>query len=205
MRKPKPAKAEPAPKSMRKPEPAPAKAESAPKAQPAAVESEPAPESMRKPESARDEEAPRSMRRSERAAAKPTEPAAPPSREKEVVPGNEKAPLPAANARVHDVELGAHSGSNFYKGLSGIDVIEHGGLFVATYKVPKLGQPVAIRVHLPGDLEFEADAIVRWTRDAGGDESDPGFGARFTRISGEGRQLVYRYVRNREPMFYDDL
>ena len=36
-------------------------------------------------------------------------------------------------------------------------------------------------------------------------EAVPGFGARITRISAEGRQLVYRYVRNREPMFYDDL
>jgi hypothetical protein len=38
-----------------------------------------------------------------------------------------------------------------------------------------------------------------------GHEVPPGFGARFTEISQEGRQLVYRYVRNREPLFYDDL
>ena len=33
----------------------------------------------------------------------------------------------------------------------------------------------------------------------------PGYGAQFTQITPEGRQLVYRYVRNREPLFYDDL
>src|SRR5262245_56060211 len=33
---------------------------------------------------------------------------------------------PGANARV-DAELGAHSPSNFYKGLAGNDVVEHGG------------------------------------------------------------------------------
>ena len=33
----------------------------------------------------------------------------------------------------------------------------------------------------------------------------PGFGAQFTEITPEARQLVYRYVRNREPMFHDDL
>ena len=103
-----------------------------------------------------------------------------------------------------DVELGIHSTSNFYKGLGGNDVIEAGGIFVATYKVPKLGATVNLRVLLPGDYEFNAIAVVQWTR-AAGDVSDPGFGARFTQITAEGRQLVYRYARNREPMFYDDL
>jgi hypothetical protein len=59
-------------------------------------------------------------------------------------------------------------------------------------------------VLLPGDLEFQANAVVQWTRDAAG-STEPGFGARFTQISQEGRHLVYRYTRNREPMFYDDL
>ncbi|UQA61545.1 hypothetical protein [Polyangium aurulentum] len=109
-----------------------------------------------------------------------------------------------AGARTLDVELGTHSPSNFYKGLSGNDVIEHGGIFVATYRVPKIGAPVYLRVLLPGDYEFHATAIVQWTREAAG-SVEPGFGARFTQIGPEGRQLVYRYARNREPMFYDDL
>lgn len=105
------------------------------------------------------------------------------------------------------VELGAHSASNFYKGLGGNDVIEHGGLFVATYRIPKIGTTVMLRVLLPGDYEFTASGTVQWTREPseGNDSFDPGFGARFTQITPEGRQLVYRYTRNREPMFYDDL
>jgi uncharacterized protein (TIGR02266 family) len=103
-----------------------------------------------------------------------------------------------------DVELGIHSSSNFYKGLGGNDVIDHGGLFIATYKIPKIGTAVAVRVLLPGDLEFGAKAVVQWTREASG-SSEPGYGVRFTQISQEGRHLVYRYTRNREPMFYDDL
>ena len=117
-----------------------------------------------------------------------------------------KGPPPQvpAGARTLDVELGTHSPSNFYKGLSGNDVIEHGGIFVATYRVPKIGAPVYLRVLLPGDYEFHATAVVQWTREAAG-SVEPGFGARFTQIGPEGRQLVYRYARNREPMFYDDL
>ena len=121
------------------------------------------------------------------------------------------APAPAAAAppgslRV-EAELGAHSGTNFYKGLSGNDVIDSGGIFVATYQIPPIGQTLSIRVSMPGGYEFEALGIVRWTRDApnSGADGQPGYGAQFTQITPEGRQLVYRYVRNREPLFHDDL
>ncbi len=87
--------------------------------------------------------------------------------------------------------------------MGGNDVIEHGGIFVATYKLLKIGSPVMLRVLLPGNYEFTASGVVQWTREAS--STEPGFGARFTQISQEGRQLVYRYTRNREPMFYDDL
>jgi hypothetical protein len=115
--------------------------------------------------------------------------------------------LRAGDGQVVTAELGAHSPSNFYKGLSGNDIVDHGGLFVSTYKLPKLGQPVRLKVSLPGGYEFEANAVVRWRRESSdaGSDAPPGFGAQFTEITTEARQLVYRYVRNREPMFHDDL
>ncbi|WP_437732893.1 hypothetical protein [Sorangium sp. So ce1335] len=122
-----------------------------------------------------------------------------------------QATVPSADHRapaaVVDVELGALTPSNFYKGLAGNDIIEHGGIFVATYKIPPIGTPVTLRVRLPGNYEFTASATVRWTREASGsrDSVEPGFGARITQISAEGRQLVSRFTRNREPLFYDDL
>jgi hypothetical protein len=128
------------------------------------------------------------------------------------------APTPAAPAAAagmgtpfHRVaaELGAHSPTNFYKGLSGNDVVDSGGIFIATYQVPPIGRNLLIRVSLPGGYEFEAKGIVRWTREAnpisGSETISPGFGAQFTEISPEARQLVYRYARNREPLFHDDL
>jgi hypothetical protein len=116
-------------------------------------------------------------------------------------------PQPPPSADAIPAELGAHSPSNFYKGLSGNDIVDHGGLFVSTYKLPKLGTPVRLRVSLPGGYEFEANAVVRWRREPSDASTDapPGFGAQFTDITPEARQLVYRYVRNREPMFHDDL
>jgi len=132
-------------------------------------------------------------------------PAAPPAFPQHAAPaaagGGTGAPL-----RI-EAELGAHSTTNFYKGLSGNDVIDSGGIFVATYQIPEIGRNVVVKVSMPGGYEFEAVGIVRWTREAplSGSDSPPGFGAQFTQISPEGRQLVYRYVRNREPLFHDDL
>ena len=118
-----------------------------------------------------------------------------------------QAPPPAGDLPVFPADLGAQSPTNFYKGLSGNDIIDHGGLFISTSKIPKIGTPVRLKVSLPGGYEFEANAVVRWSREASdaGDGAPPGFGAQFTAITPESRQLVYRYVRNREPLFHDDL
>jgi hypothetical protein len=116
------------------------------------------------------------------------------------------APMPSGEVPVVAADLGTNSPTNFYKGLSGNDVIDHGGLFVATYMIPKIGSVVRLKVSLPGGYEFEANGVVRWAREQSetGDVP-PGFGAQFTQITPEARQLVYRYARNREPLFHDDL
>jgi uncharacterized protein (TIGR02266 family) len=131
----------------------------------------------------------------------PPPPATAPGWQQTVLSGTD--PRPAR----FEAALGAHSATNFYKGLSGNDVIDSGGLFVATYQIPDIGKNVQLKVSLPGGYEFEALGVVRWTREApdGGGDAAPGFGVQFTHISPEGRQLVYRYVRNREPIFHDDL
>lgn len=136
---------------------------------------------------------------------RPAEPAYHPPMQQAAPAQAAPAPAAPAGATRFDAPLGTNSNSNFYKGLSGNDVVEHGGLFVATYaKVPPMGSPVSLHVVLPGGYEFEAMAVVAWTRDNGTSDAPPGFGARFTQITTEARQLIYRYVRNREPLFHDD-
>jgi hypothetical protein len=107
-----------------------------------------------------------------------------------------------------EASLGAHSSSNFYKGLGRGDVLEAGGIFVATHRIPPIGKPVTLHVHLPGGYEFQAYGVVTWTRETSttlseGLDAPPGFGARFTEISPHGRELVNRYAANREPLFHD--
>lgn len=123
---------------------------------------------------------------------------------KQAPPPSKPAPRPPGSVLV-EANLGAHSDTNFFKGLSGNDVVDDGGIFIATYEIPKPGTPLWIRVTLPGGYEFEAAGAVRWTREASAGDAAPGFGAIFIELSHEARQLVYRYVRNREPLFYDDM
>ena len=128
---------------------------------------------------------------------------APPPRAPATTTGGDSVPPPAGTI---EAELGAHSPSNFYKTLSGNDIVDHGGIFVATYAIPKIGQRVMIRVHMPGGYNFDCAGLVKWTREARDNpDSPPGFGAQFHGMSVEQRGLVQRYVRNREPLFYDDL
>ena len=54
-------------------------------------------------------------------------------------------------------------------------------------------------------LSLELMSFDRREPSDAGDSAPPGFGAQFTEITPEARQLVYRYVRNREPLFHDDL
>lgn len=137
------------------------------------------------------------------ATAKPEPVAAPAAPIPEAVQKELEAPLRAVEAA-----LGAHSATNFYKGLAAGDIVASGGLFIATYQVPDVGEPLLLKITMPGGYAFEAKGVVAWRRDvqvsstAGGEA--PGFGAQFSEISDEGRGLIQRYVRNREPLFYDD-
>lgn len=122
---------------------------------------------------------------------------------------SKRAPMPSkgpSEGAMHvEANLGAHSATNFYKGLSGNDVVDDGGIFIETYQIPQIGTSLWIKVTLPGGYEFEASGTVRWTRESGAGDAPPGFGAAFESLSTEARQLVYRYARNREPLFHDDL
>ena len=114
----------------------------------------------------------------------------------------DRADLPILTA-----ELASNSASNFYQGFGGSDVIVHGGLFVATHRSHSVGDRVKVLITMPGGFEFRVVGIVRWTREFQSslpDVTQPGCGVQITDICAENRKLVYRYVRNREPLFYDE-
>jgi hypothetical protein len=134
----------------------------------------------------------------------PVAPALSVEREPALTARKDETPLRAVEAA-----LGAHSATNFYKGLATGDIIASGGLFVATYQLPEVGQKLLLKVSMPGGYAFEAKGVVAWRREVSlsvtAPGAMPGFGAQISEISDEGRGLIQRYVRNREPLFHDDL
>jgi hypothetical protein len=107
-----------------------------------------------------------------------------------------------------EAALGAHSETNFYRGLSAGDVVNGGGLFVETYVSPALGQHLRLKLSMPGGYETQVRGVVVWSREPGPGSAapgaPPGFGARLIEVSPEARQLIRRYVNNREPLIVDD-
>jgi uncharacterized protein (TIGR02266 family) len=106
-----------------------------------------------------------------------------------------------------EVALGTNTPSNFYRSLAGEDIVDHGGLFIATYAAPDVGQRVALRLSLPGGYEFRAQGVVRWRRvGLGGSpspEAPPGYGVELREVSPQARQLIQRYAKNRDPLLHD--
>jgi uncharacterized protein (TIGR02266 family) len=98
------------------------------------------------------------------------------------------------------VDLDSHS--NFYTGLA--DDISEGGVFVASDELLRLGTDLRLEFSLPdiGDA-ITARGVVRWLRlpHAG---APAGMGIQFLELRDEDRQRIARFVKLREPLFYDD-
>lgn len=120
-------------------------------------------------------------------------------------PSPAPAPPPYAHAPHIEVALAPNSPSNLYLGFGGDDIVDHGGVFVATYDLPKIGQSVSLHILLPGGYALDAHGVVHWTRETEGEGSERGYGVKLLQVSSEGRELLARYARNREPIFYDDV
>ncbi len=115
----------------------------------------------------------------------------------------EESPESRERRRSHraavEVELGVHSESNFFTGITGD--ISDGGLFVATHVPLKVGVDVTVKFTLPACPEVTAKAVVVWVSDplAG----KPGMGVRFTELRPEDEALIHRFIAKREPLYYD--
>lgn len=100
-----------------------------------------------------------------------------------------------------DVSLG--SDHNFYAGFA--ENLSAGGVFVATHQIRPVGETVEVTVHLPDGTEIRAVGEVRWVRVFNA-ESDlpPGVGLRFKELDQPSNAAIERFLREREPIFYDD-
>ena len=112
--------------------------------------------------------------------------------------------LVAANQRakrraVVDLEVGFESESNFYVGFT--EELTATGVFVATYSPKPIGSRVELAITLPDGETLRVPAIVKWTRDPT-EDSWPGMGMEFERVSPEDETRIAKFLSLREPIFY---
>lgn len=105
----------------------------------------------------------------------------------------------------HSVDLDVSLGSdhNFYSGFA--ENLSCGGVFVATHQIRPVGETVEVCIHLPDGSEVRATGEVRWVRlfNAESDQP-PGVGLRFSELDAPSNEAIERFLREREPLFFDD-
>jgi uncharacterized protein (TIGR02266 family) len=104
---------------------------------------------------------------------------------------------------------------NFYLGLS--ENISEGGLFVRTQNILPIGSTIRIEFSLPTSaVPLSLAGEVRWVRSpnachpehenfgSGGDDSiKPGMGIQFQQVSPETARAIARFMKHRQPDFYE--
>ncbi|HET9955568.1 MAG TPA: TIGR02266 family protein [Polyangiaceae bacterium] len=99
-----------------------------------------------------------------------------------------------------DVSLGSEH--NFYSGFA--ENLSVGGVFVATHRLRAVGDSVEICVHLPDGSEVHAVGEVRWVRVFNAhSDTPPGMGLHFLKLEPGSEQAIQKFLREREPIFYD--
>jgi uncharacterized protein (TIGR02266 family) len=99
-----------------------------------------------------------------------------------------------------EVEIGFHSETNFYAGLS--QDISAGGIFVATHELMEIGTQVSVSFALPAVGEIKADGKVVWVRQPL--EGEPGIGIRFEQLADADRALIERFIEKRPPLYHEE-
>jgi uncharacterized protein (TIGR02266 family) len=112
--------------------------------------------------------------------------------------------------RVHDrkpvdLDVGLFSESNFYAGFT--ENLSVGGVFIATHILKAVGSTVEFVLHLPTSAHpVKGKGEVRWVRTFS-ERSDmaPGLGVRFLELDAGGEEAIRKFLKHRDPLFYDDL
>jgi uncharacterized protein (TIGR02266 family) len=103
-----------------------------------------------------------------------------------------------------DLDVGLGSDHNFYAGFA--ENLSAGGVFVATHLLKPVGSSIELSIHLPDqEAPIVGKGEVRWVREYN-EHSDmpPGMGIRFNEIAPDAVALIEQFLRQREPLFFDE-
>lgn len=100
-----------------------------------------------------------------------------------------------------DVSLG--SDHNFYSGFA--ENLSARGVFIATHLLRPVGEKLEVCIHLPDGAELRIQGEVRWTRVFNAEsDTPPGIGVLFERLDEGGERAIEVFLRQRQPIFFDD-
>ncbi|HEX7666940.1 MAG TPA: TIGR02266 family protein [Polyangiaceae bacterium] len=107
--------------------------------------------------------------------------------------------LRASPRKKVEVDIGIHSDSHFFAGLTGD--VSRGGLFVATYAELTVGNKIMLDFELPNG-KIVVEGVVRWRRFAS-PQAGPGYGVQFEDVDDETMEKIERFCKARPPLYYD--
>jgi uncharacterized protein (TIGR02266 family) len=118
-------------------------------------------------------------------------------------------PAPESVRREHqrfsvELQVSVLSEHNLYLGLA--ENLSAGGLFIATHQLQAVGSTIEISLRMPDSEQvFQIKGQVRWVR-LYNEHSDtsPGLGIRFSELPPGAEAAIYRFIGQREPLFFDD-
>ena len=103
------------------------------------------------------------------------------------------------------IEVSHTSSHNFFTGF--MEDLSEGGLFVSTYAHVEIGDELELEFTMPGVAGGTVvQCEVRWVREYNPGNADciPGMGLRFKNLNEETTIAIQRFLKQRDPIFYDD-
>lgn len=103
-----------------------------------------------------------------------------------------------------ELEVTVSGSHNFFQGMT--EDISKGGLFVATRQIFPIGTEFEIRLHIKGN-DVRLKTKVAWIREDSPflpENIEPGMGLEFTNVPDNVLELINRFIREKEPIFFDD-
>lgn len=105
------------------------------------------------------------------------------------------------HARAHlEADVSLYSPTHFWTGFS--EDLSEGGLFVATYQHVPIGTEIDLEFELPTGYAVKTIGVVRWVRE-GDDDTMPGVGVQFLRLTDEDQRVIRSFLKHRAPMLFD--
>lgn len=99
-------------------------------------------------------------------------------------------------------EVTLESEHNFWDDLTGD--VSMGGVFVATYDLPRVGEIVDLTLTIPGERRpFWLRGMVSWLREDGGDGLPVGCGIEWIDLPPIAHFLISLFTHERETLLYE--